>query len=243
MTEQRIRIEVELGVERQNPAVAGENERIDLRQRCIAVDEGAVQPLHEFTRFGQGAVGHADLAGDGIGIGVGQAGHRIDRDLVDLLRRVRGHLLDFHSTLGTGHEGHALRAAIDHHPDVQLLADVGALLHQEPFDQAAFRACLVGDQRHAEDGGCMLMHLVERLGHLHAAALAPAARVNLGLDHPDLAAERAGRGIGVRHGKTRHALGGRDPVLAQDFLALIFMHVHALLLLIMRQLCSIGLGD
>ena len=39
MTEQRVRVEVELGVERDHLAVAGEDQRIDFGERCVGFDE------------------------------------------------------------------------------------------------------------------------------------------------------------------------------------------------------------
>src|SRR2546426_2774301 len=60
MAEERVRIEVELGVEGEHLAVAGEDERIDFRQRRVALVEGAIQTLHELARLGKGRLRHAD---------------------------------------------------------------------------------------------------------------------------------------------------------------------------------------
>jgi hypothetical protein len=48
---------------------------------------------------------------------------------------------------------------------------------------------LVGDQGHAQHALGLGAHVLERLDHLDAAALAAAAGVDLRLDHPDRAAE------------------------------------------------------
>ena len=113
----------------------------------------------------------------------------IDRDLVDLLGRLRGDFLDVHAAFAGGHQHHALRAAVDDHADVELLADVRAFLDQQPPHLLAFGAGLVRLQLHAEDRGSRAAHFVERVRELHAAALAAAAGVDLRLDDPDLAAE------------------------------------------------------
>ena len=73
------------------------------------------------------------------------------------------------------------------------MLDVGAFFDQQVADLLAFRTGLVGDQLHAENLAGVFAHLFERLGDLDAAALAAAASVNLGLDHPDLAAQGFGR--------------------------------------------------
>src|SRR6185295_4123694 len=63
-------------------------------------------------------------------------------------------------------------------------------------------------------------------GELDAAALAAAAGVDLGLDHPDLAAQFISRLDGFLDGKTRHAARRGDAVLAQHFLGLILVNLH-----------------
>ncbi len=109
---------------------------------------------------------------------------RVDEHLVDLLGRLRGDFLDVHAALGARHQHDALRAAVDDHADVELLLDVGALLDQQPAHLLPAGAGLVRDELHAEDLAGALLHLVERVRELDAAALAAAARVDLRLDHP-----------------------------------------------------------
>ena len=55
----------------------------------------------------------------------------------------------------------ALRAAVDDHPDVELLADVGALLDQQAAHLLAGGAGLVRDELHAEDLAGALAHFVD----------------------------------------------------------------------------------
>ena len=45
MSEQSVRVEVELCVERDHVAVAGDNQWIDLGERGIGFVEGAIEPL------------------------------------------------------------------------------------------------------------------------------------------------------------------------------------------------------
>ena len=120
----------------------------------------------------------------------------------------------------------ALRGAVDDHADVKLLADVGALLDQQPPHLLAARAGLVGDELHAEDLARALLDFFEGLRDLHAAALAAAAGVDLRLDDPHRSAERlrcahrlvdAERGDAARHGHAE---------FAEQFLALVFVDLH-----------------
>ena len=93
----------------------------------------------KLSRLRHRPVRHADLARHLVGLGVGQAGLGVDGDLVYFFRMVRGDLFNFHAALGTRHQGHALRRAVDDHADIEFLADVCALLDQQALDDAAFR--------------------------------------------------------------------------------------------------------
>ena len=230
MAIERIGIEVELGVERQHLVVAGVDQRIDLGQRAIAFIESLVQRLHEGARLWHRHFRHADLACGVVALCIGQALHRIDRYLKNFLGRVLGDVLDIHAALRRRHQRHALGGAIHHHADVKFFLDVGALFHQQALDQATFGAGLMGDEGHAENLLGIGANFIDRLGDLDTATLAAAAGVNLRLDHPHLAAQRFRRLYRLIDGETRHTARGGDAVLAQDFLALIFMDIHGLTL-------------
>jgi hypothetical protein len=85
----------------------------------------------------------------------------------------------------------------------------------------------MGDQCHAEDCRSELVDFVERFGDFDTAALAAAAGMDLGLDHPYLAAELACRRIRVGHGEARDSAGCRDAVFAEYLFSLIFVNIHA----------------
>jgi hypothetical protein len=93
-------------------------------------------------------------------------------------------------------------------------------------DLLAFGAGLVRHQLHAQDLLGQLLHVVDGLGHLHAAALAAATSVDLGLHHPHGAAQLLGCFNSLLHGERRNAAGNGHTKLAQDFLALVFMNLH-----------------
>src|SRR5690606_13015665 len=135
-------------------------------------------------------------------------------------------LLDVHATLARGHERDPLAAAIDHEPDVELLADVGALLDQQAADLLALGTRLVRPELHAQDLARDLADLVDGAGELHATALASPPGVDLGLHDPDLSAERFGGLDRLVDRETGDTPGHRDPVLAQDLLALVLVDIH-----------------
>ena len=71
MAEQRVAVEVELRVERDHLAVAGEDQRIDLGERRVGLVEHLVQALEQLARLRDAGLRNADPA----------------RDFVRLLRR------------------------------------------------------------------------------------------------------------------------------------------------------------
>ena len=125
-------IEVELGVERHELAVAGDDQRIDLGERRVGFVEQPIERFEHRARLRQQRIGNADLARDVVGLRIGEARARIDRHLVDALGRLRGDFLDVHAAVGARHQHDALRHAIDDHRRVELLPDVGAFLDQQP---------------------------------------------------------------------------------------------------------------
>ena len=226
MAEERVVVEVDLRVERDDAVVAGHDERVHLEERAVALVEALVESLEELARLRHERRGHADAPRDLVGVLVGEAGEGIDRALVDLLGSLRGDFLDVHAALARCHQHRALHAAIDDERDVELLADVGAFLDEEPAHEASLWARLVRDQRHAEHLRGEIAHLVHRARELHAAALAAAAGVDLRLHDPDFPAQLLRRFHGLVDRERGKAPRGRHAVFAKEFLALVFVDVH-----------------
>ncbi len=142
------------------------------------------------------------------------------------LRRLAGHLLDLDAALRAGHEHDALRAAIDHRPEIEFGRDVAGFLDEHaPYRLAAF-VRLVGDQIPAEHPPGGFGRGVGIVDQLDPAGLATAARVDLRLDDPFLAGEFP-HGVG-RFGFVvdDDAVGHRDVVLAKQLFRLIFVQIH-----------------
>ncbi len=226
MAPQRIVVEIELGIEADDLAVLGDDERVDLQKAHVLGEEGVIEALdHLADLLGLVALEpqrHGDLVAD-----IGRiTGSGLDLEGVDLLRRGMGHRLDVHAAFGRNDEGDAAGFAVDQRRQVKLARDGRAVLDIEALDEAAFGAGLVGDESHAEHARRFRLHVFDGLHHLDAAALAAAARVNLRLDHP----YRAGKGLGGldRFGDAegREALrhGHAEPL--QHFFRLIFVDVH-----------------
>ena len=85
------------------------------------------------------------------------------------------------------------------------------------------------DQLHAEDVLGVQLGVFAGRGHLHAAAFAAAAGVNLRLDHHALRAfgkQFAGHRRGFFQRVGHFAPGHGNAVLRQDFLCLILVNFH-----------------
>ena len=227
MAEQAVVVEIELGVQRDHATVAGDDQRIDLGERRVGLVECTIQALQHLPALLETRFRNADLARDGIGLGIGEALHRIDEDLVNFLGRLRGDFLDVHAAFRARHQHHALRPPIDDHPDVKLFADVRAFFDQQAPHLLPLRSRLVSDELHAEDAAREVSDLGDRLRDLDAAPLAAAAGVDLRLDDVDAAADRLGALYGLSDRKRGNAARRRHAEAAKDFLALVFVDLHA----------------
>src|SRR5262249_12431079 len=156
----------------------------------------------------------------------------IDRLLQDLLGMLGGDLFDLHAALGRRHHGHAPRAAVDHHADVELARDVDALLDEEALHALALGPGLMGHEVHAVDGARLLLGVDEVLGDLDAAALAAAAGVDLRFDDDDVAPgfllDFADCAVDFAEIHDGTADGDGDAVALEQLLALILVNLHGL---------------
>src|SRR5690606_7475723 len=184
MTEQRVGIEVELGVQRDDVALAVAVQRVDFHQRSVGVHVALVQLLEHVGGLVGGAVLQAHGFGHLLGLLGRQAGQRIDVFGDDLLGRRVGDFLDVHAALAGSDDGDLLRGAVGHQRHVVFLLDVGAFLDVQAAHLLALGAGLVRHELHAQDFRSQLANVVERTGQLDAASLAAPAGVNLRLDDP-----------------------------------------------------------
>ena len=224
---QRVVVEVHLGVERDHAAVAGNDQWIDLDEARVGVDERLVERQHRRRRLRRLPAFETEAVGQPVGVEPSHAGGRIDAHAEDLLRRRRRHLLDLHAALGRGDDGDAARRPVEQHADVELAGDVAAFLDVDAADLPPLRPGLRRHESHAEHGLGRVGRRLDRLHDLDAAALAPAAGVDLRLDHPDGTAELARRvlGLGPRIGDA--AARHRDAEVRQQRLGLVLVNVHA----------------
>ena len=177
-------VEADLGVEHQQPALAGDDQGVDLEKAHVLGDEGLVERRQEGAQLLGRTAGERERLGQRRGVVRPRAGGRIDDEGDDLLGRVVGDLLDVHAALGGGDDRHP--AAGSRRPAAR--GRVRARSPRPPRCRAArpsaLRPGLVRHEGHAQHPPGRLAQRLERLDDLDAAALAAAARVDLRLDHP-----------------------------------------------------------
>src|SRR5207248_5904394 len=225
---ERVVVEVDLGVERNHVALLRDHQRIDLHDAGIARLVRLVRSGGEADEAVHRVAGEAEPERQIARLVSSEADDRIDRRAQDLLRVLRGDLLDLHPTLAGRHRHVAADGAVEGDAEIELAGDVASFLDVDLPHLLALRAGLVGDELHAH-------HLLEDLARLfraprqlHSAALAAAARVNLRFDHDDalLAHQLARGGDGFVLRLDQLAARDRDAVSAQDLLGLVLVDLH-----------------
>ena len=226
VAEEGVVVEVHLGVERHHLARPGHHQRIDLDNRSIEIDEGAIHGGNEFGRRRHLVALQAQAIGDLAGVMGHEAAGWIDGDANDLLGRLGGYRLDLRPALGGGHHNDPRTGAIDQDAEIELARDIAAGLDIDAFDFLALGTRLMSDQRTAQQSLGRFAHLGKAPSQFDTTGLAPSAGVNLGLDRPDRSPEGFG-GLFRLIGRIRHgAAGYRDAEFRHQAFRLIFVNVH-----------------
>jgi hypothetical protein len=145
----RVVVEIDLGVEADDLAILGHDQRVDFQKAHVLGDECLVEALDHLADLLGGVAfqlqGGGDLVSD---IGRVTDG-RLDLEGLDLFRRLVRHFLDVHAALGGDDEGDAAGGAVHQGGKIKLAIDRRTVLDVEALDHAALRAGLVRDQGHA----------------------------------------------------------------------------------------------
>ncbi len=228
LAKEGVAVEVHFCIEGQHLSLLGENQRIDLSQRCVALVIGAIEPLHrgdEFTReFGW----NTQSRGDAAALKRRQTDHRVDGLLENFFRMFLGDLFDLNAALGRANDAHPRLRAIEHHGEIELAGDIEPLLDQHSAHQTAFRTGLMRHQILAQHVTGACGGFVRGFDDLDAAALTPAAGVNLRFDYTDAAAEILGGLLRLCRRRGNDAARHDYAETFEDFLGLKFVNIHSL---------------
>ena len=224
--EQGVGVEVELGIQGDDVALAVAVQRVDFDQRCIGFHVALVELLEHIGSLGHRVGWHADATGDFLGLRIGQTNQGIDKHGDDFFGSGVGHFFDVHAAFAGGNERHFLGGTVGHNRHVVFFLNVCAVFNIEATDFLTFGASLVGFELHAQNVTSQTLDIVNRLGNFDTTALATATGVDLCLDDPDRTTQllcgfyrflNCECGNAARHGHTK---------TAQDFLGLVLMNLH-----------------
>jgi hypothetical protein len=229
VAEERVVVEVDLGVEREELVVFGGDEGIDLDQRGVRVNEGAIEALKK----GDGVIDLGGLEAEGKGelacLPCAEADGGVDGLLEDGFRSLGGDLFNLHAAGLRGHEDKAAGGAIEHDAEIELAVNGCGLLDEQALDLLARGSGLMGDELHAENVLGVELGIFAGASDFDTAALAAAAGVNLRLDDHAGGAfreEGARHGGGFFEGVGHFPAGNGHAVFRQDFFCLILVDFH-----------------
>jgi len=220
MAEQRVVVDRELRVERLHLAGRRDDQRVDLAQHRVLVDERGIQASGDRGDLLL-LVGIVDAAAVDQRAGVPglKTLEGVDVQLHQCVRRRRRDLLDVHPALRREHEQRLLRSPVERDREVVLLRDVGRLLDPELADDVAADV-------QPEDLLRPGLGLFRRGGELDPPGLPAAAGQHLRLHH-DRASELLGRRPGLGCRGREPAVGHGNPGATEELLALVLVEVQA----------------
>ena len=219
-------VEIYLAVESDKPTILGHHQRVDLDLTAILGEIEIKEPSNKGNEFINLLGRQAQVVAQGSTLVIPESHVRFNMNGMDLLG-VRGrNLLDLHSTLGGSHDRKAFNGSIEQNGQIKFIGDGRASLDVDLPHAFSFGPGLRCVQGHAEYFARGLLSLCRRLRQLHSPSLAPASRVDLGLDHDHRGTQGARGlfGLGWRRGK--QALGHGYTELPEQRLGLIFVNVH-----------------
>src|SRR5699024_4546316 len=168
----------DLAVEGDDLAVTGLDQRVDLDEGRVLLAVGVPQ-LHQHGSDLRTGLGVELRRGDDLlGLGLVDADVGVDGDAGEGLGALDGELLDLHAALDGAHGQVVAVRTVQQQREVVLLGDVRAGGDHDAVHGVALDV-------HAEDLGGLLLRLLGGLGDLHAAGLAAATGLHLGLDDDD----------------------------------------------------------
>jgi len=227
MTEQRVRIDPDLGIDAHQAAVFEHRQRVDLKERKVVFNKSLVSARHQLGELADLLASQTQRKRHIACLEGLQSYQRIDCDLEDFLGRVVRDFFDFHAALSRGHESHATAGTIDHGAEVKLARNRINIVHQQhAVNRLTERIGLVGHQILAKQVFGQRRRFIGTLDHLHAARLAATTGMDLGFEHGRGLTELDKGSCRLFRRSGQHTLVDRQTIVGQQFLGLIFVEVH-----------------
>ena len=184
LAEQCVAVSAQFAVEADQVALSGDDQRVDLDQRQVALQEDGCQTHEDLGELLNQLAFQTQFERQLATLVRHWACQRIDRHFVDQVWRLFCHFLDFHAAFGRRHEHHTTGAPVNNRAQVQFFRDVSCSFNQDLVDRLTVRICLVRYQTLAEPMFSKRTNLFFTLNNLHTARFTTATSVNLTLNYP-----------------------------------------------------------
>ena len=226
MAHQRVGIDADLGIERDQIAFLGDDQRIDLDQAGVVVDVQLVQRLEDGGELRDLVAGQLQAERQIAGLIGLEAHSRMNRFTEDLLGVMSRDFFDVHAAGSRGHHSDTAFFAVQRQAEINLAFDTRTAFDIHLMNRQAGRAGLRRDQALAQQLCCGSADIRNAFDFLDAAGLTAATGMDLRLDDPHRAAETAGNSHGL-FGRGGGFTGGhRNAVGSENFLGLVFVQIH-----------------
>jgi hypothetical protein len=219
-------VDVDLGIEREQIAFRGHDERIDFDQARVLFQKQPIERLRELDELLGLLALEPETECELAALVRLQARGGMNVHPENLLRRMGGDFLDVDAARGRRDEGNAALLTVEHEAQVDLARDFRTGLDVHAPDRQTLGTRLPRDQALSDHRRRGRAHGIEILRELDATRLAASAGVHLRLDHPQRAAQRAcGFDRLIRGTRNASARNG-DAIVDEDLLGLEFVEVH-----------------
>ena len=189
VAEQRVVVDAELGIERDQLAAGGERNGVDLDQGGIEPHECGSEPPEQLGGRSHCGPRQPDTGRQAGEIAVGGAVAQRQRGALDDAGITLRPVLDVAAAVSAGEHQGAPRNRIEQHRRVQQLRRLDRLLHIHALDQSAALRCLRGGDPPPEHPAGLLTGRARAVGQAHPAVPCPVAGPDLRLHHKAPAAQ------------------------------------------------------
>src|SRR5271170_2970421 len=178
MAIERVVVEINLRVERNQLAIARDDQRIDFDHRRICFEERAIERLQERQRYIYQLAGQPQTEGELASVVRLETRLGTNHFFQNCGRLFLRHFLDFHAPRGAGHNERRSRGTIEQNAEIQLPLYVETLFDEQAANDAPLFARLDRDELHAQHALGDLLRLFGRLRELHTTRLAAPTRMD-----------------------------------------------------------------
>ncbi len=226
MPVQGIVIHNQLGIQRQQTAIAGNRQRVDFDHQGIQLLGKTIHALHDAGQLLHLTGIQTKLKSQLSGLKRQKSGAGINNQLFQSFRPGCSQFLNIHAAFPCREKGNSGLSPVHHQRQIQLAGNTAWLLNQQSRHMLALRTGLGGYQWFSKQllGG--FFHSGNTVNDPHPTSFASASGMHLGFHHPGRTAQFTRLIHGFTHRKSGNGAGDRNPLFGQQTLGLILMQIH-----------------